>query len=78
MKDGNHLPGVQNTQCDRLSRGESPESLGYEESKIRRIVEGDAIWRLIALCDPLNLAVTENEISEKIDALRTVVAELGI
>ena len=51
MESGDHLKGIWNTKCDRLSRGESPESLGYDPSEIRNIADSASLTRLLQLCN---------------------------
>jgi hypothetical protein len=45
-----HIPGDRNIQCDALSRGSSPQELGYTVEQI--LIVDDFVNRLFELCDP--------------------------
>ena len=63
VESGDHLKGIWNMKCDRLSRGETPEDLGYETRVIRRVEDSAPLTRLLQLCNPK----TRYESKEELD-----------
>jgi len=61
VEDSEFLRGVDNTECDKLSRGQSPGDLGYPAHATREIRRGGTLARLIELCDPLQELTKEEQ-----------------
>jgi len=59
------IKGLVNVACDNLSRGHSPEELGYDPELIRTIEPGSRLYQLLELCHPLRRARTEIETGER-------------
>ena len=55
-----HIPGVTNTLCDGLSRGMKPVAFNLDPSLV--VQENSWTGRLVALCNPLKEAITEEDI----------------
>ena len=56
-----HIAGVNNTRCDRLSRGVSPQALGHSDVETILVRHGSVLYRLLTLCDPVNQLSEESE-----------------
>jgi hypothetical protein len=53
FEDSLHIPGIDNVECDKLSRHVSPYAMGYDHDLVVD-VEGDAaLVRLVNACNPL-------------------------
>ena len=59
---GDHLAGVKNTKCDKLSRGKIPEELGYNTRLIRHLEDIPAMVSILRLCNPTVRHITEEDI----------------
>jgi len=61
VEDSEFLRGVDNTECDKLSRGQSPGDLGYPAHATREIRRGGTLARLVELRDPLQELTQEEQ-----------------
>ena len=73
--DDEHVRGEDNSECDDLSRGVSPEGL-YDESLIRRFEVGSPIWDLIQACNPTVEFRTEREIGDHYRRIEDIVRRI--
>ena len=73
IEDGDHLKGILNVKCDKLSRGVKVEEMGFPPLVTRRVVEGENLHKFLTLCDPKRRAVTEVEINSLVGELKELV-----
>ena len=60
--DVSHVSGINNGVCDKLSRGVSPLSLGFNSNDTVFITEDSVIFQLLQICDPVQEIVNERDL----------------